>query len=253
MMSNRKRLQLSILGGYVLLMTLLTGCGSSDDIEPPAALPWTVDETQIPSLVYPPESTPAIFEVNLVRYTYSSTITYEPDNSTFVEKGDFDITEYHNGFIPGEYTGYVVGPDISTNYYRFIGEFSITGARTTTGVITIEQGSISMYIDLTPDNSSRDKDVLIGSAEHLFSGGAGATENPDAIGSFEAVYDDFKLTPEGRSYWRAPQPFYVNLDFYGDVLTSERDEDNPNIYNTTGAGGAYFPSSLPEPTTSNQG
>jgi hypothetical protein len=140
---------------------------------------------------------------------------------------------------------------MSSNYYRLIGDFRITGPGTTTGA-TIEEGAINLYIDLTLANSSRDKDVLIGSAIHLFSGGAGATDNPDAIGSFEAVYDDFELTLEGGNYWKAPQPFYVNLDFYSDVLTSAQNPDDPNSYDTTGAGGAYFPASVPQPGTSNQ-
>jgi hypothetical protein len=143
-----------------------------------------------------------------------------------------------------------VSSAMSAGYYHLIGDFRITGPVTPTGA-TIEEGTINLYIDLTPDNSSRDKDVLIGSAVHLFSGGAGAPDNPDAIGSFEAVYDDFKLTSEGTVYWKAPQPFYLNFDFYGDVLTSDQNPDDPNSYDTTGAGGAYFPASVPDSETSN--
>ncbi|MFO7601212.1 MAG: hypothetical protein R6X27_15610 [Candidatus Desulfacyla sp.] len=245
MMSSLGKLEITILVGYALLLMLLIGCGSDEKTETPAALPWIVDETKVSSVVYPPESTPVVFLANLMRYTYYSRITYDRETSTFVEQGEFDITEYRNGFVPGGNPGYVVSSAMSAGYYHLIGDFRITGPVTPTGA-TIEEGTINLYIDLTPDNSSRDKDVLIGSAVHLFSGGAGAPDNPDAIGSFEAVYDDFKLTSEGTDYCKAPQPFYVNLDFYGDVLTSEPDPDDPNSYDTTGAGGAYFPASVPD-------
>jgi hypothetical protein len=250
MISSPKILKLIVLVGYSILMVLLTGCGSDEKTGTPAALPWIVDETKVSSVVYPPESTPVVFLANLMRYTYYSRITYDRGTSTFFEQGEFDITEYRNGFVPGESPGYVVSSAMSAGYYHLIGGFRITGPVTPTGA-TIEEGTINLYIDLTPDNSSRDKDVLIGSAVHLFSGGAGAPDNPDAIGSFEAVYDDFKLTSEGTVYWKAPQPFYLNFDFYGDVLTSDQNPDDPNSYDTTGAGGAYFPASVPDSETSN--
>jgi len=39
MISSPKILEMAILAGYVLLMTLFTGCGSDENAEPPAALP----------------------------------------------------------------------------------------------------------------------------------------------------------------------------------------------------------------------
>jgi len=43
-----------------------------------------------------------------------------------------------------------------------------------------------------------------------------------------------------------PQPFYLNLDFYGDVLTSDQNPDDPDSYDTTGAGSVVFPASIRE-------
>ncbi|MFH1134679.1 MAG: hypothetical protein V1816_01190 [Pseudomonadota bacterium] len=228
----------------IAILILILGMSGSVHAGSTIASPWTVDETvDFLNELYPPWFTPVAFEANLMSCTYYSKITHDPINSTFVENGEFDITEYRRGFIPGEDDGAGVGSAMSDNYYHLIGDFRVTGPVTKAGV-SIEQGAINLYLDLTPDNSSRDKDILIGSARHLVSGGVGASENPDAIGSYEDVYDDFTLTAEGRGYWKYLPSLVMNLSFHGDILTSVKDPDDPNSNDTTGAGGVHFPEAV---------
>jgi hypothetical protein len=225
----------------LLLPMLLTGCGS-DSLSAPLSAPapsWTVDESQVPEVVYPPAFTPKAFEVNQMYYSYYSTITYDQSASSFEEKGEFDITEYRTGFVPKGFEGYALGSGLNPGYYGLIGDFSIIG-KVTAGGAAIESGVIHFYLDLTPEDCIRNKDILIGSSSTLDSGEAGSSGNPNALGSYNAVYADFKLTDQGAMYWKAPQPFYAHLGFYGDVLTSIRTSTNPNVFETTGAGGAYF-------------
>jgi len=232
-------LNLNLLGKtfvvlFVAAFMFMLGCGTDD---PPGL--WTVDERNAPSVVFPPGASPSVLESNLLRYTYVSRITYNWQTATFLEQGEFDVTDYHNGFIPGANKGDRVVSAMSDGHYQMIGDFLITGRVDPDGAM-IENGSIHLYLDLTPANGSRNKDILIGSADHLLSGGAGAPEDPNALGSYDAIYDDYMLTEEGKSYWTAPQPFYVNMDFFGDVLTSTPVPGAPNVYDTTGVGGAYF-------------
>jgi hypothetical protein len=234
------KLHQTLPAGLCLLLMLLTGCGS-DSLSAPVSIPapsWTVDESQVP-VVYPPAFTPKAFEVNQMYYSYYSTITYDQTASSFEEKGEFDITEYRTGFVPKGFEGYALGSGLNPGYYALIGDFSITGKVTADGAV-IENGVIHFYIDLTPKNCARNKDILVGSSSTLYSGGAGSSSNPNALGSYDAVYTDFKLTDQGTMYWKAPQSFYTHLDFYGNVLTSIRTGENPNVFETTGAGGAYF-------------
>lgn len=50
---------------------------------------------------------------------------------------------------------------------------------------------------------------------------------------FEAVYDNFTLNaPDGNRYWIDPQPFYMNVDFSGQVLTSN--QVGTGTYNISG-------------------
>ncbi len=235
------KLHQTLPAGLCLLLMLLAGCGS-DSLSAPVSVPapsWTVDESQVPSVVYPPAFTPQAFEVNQMYYSYYSTITYDQTVSSFEEKGEFDIMEYRTGFVPKGFGGYALGSGLNPGYYALIGDFSITG-KVTAGGAVIENGVIHFYIDSTPEDAVRNKDILIGSSSTLLSGSAGSSTNPNALGSYDAVYADFKLTDQGEKYWKEPQPFYTNLDFYGNVLTSIRTGENPNVFETTGAGGAYF-------------
>ncbi len=244
MMLRVDSLNKTLLTGCCLVM-LLTGCGS-DSESTPVALPaptWTVDESQAASVVYPPAFTPGSFEVNQMYYSYYSTITYDQSASSFEEKGEFDITEYRTGFIPKGFEGYVWGSGLNPGYYGLIGDFSIVG-KVTAGGAAIESGVIHFYLDLTPKDCVRNKDLLVGSSSTLYSGGAGASGNPNALGSYDAIYSSFILTDAGAKYWKLPRPFYTYLDFYGNVLTSVKIGSNPNVYATTGAGGAYFLSAV---------
>ncbi len=177
-------------------------------------------------------------------YRYYSTITHDQTASRFEEKGEFDITEYRTGFVPKGFEGYALGSGLTPGYYTLIGDFSISG-RITAGGAAIENGVIHFYIDLTPEDSVRNKEILIGSSSSLVSGGAGSSANPNALGSYDAIYTDFQMTGQGANYWKVPQQFYAHLDFYGNVLTSIQTDKNPNIYATTGSGGAYFVKELP--------
>ncbi len=232
-----------IIMNFVFFVVFLTGCGSDDDSDL-QALSWTVNESQVSTFGKERISKSESFQANLILYTYTSRITYDKSNSSFIERGEFDMTEYRNHFIPEINNGYRVPSLMDSGSYRFIGDFSITGKVSPSGAI-IDEGTINLYLDLTPHNASRNKDILIGSAANLLSGGAGTPQDPNALGSFEAVYDDFTLTAEGQRYWNSPHPFYLNLDFFGDVLTSTVSPDGPNSYDTTGRGGAYFPSFCP--------
>lgn len=241
MRTHWRGIRLIVAAGCAVLLSLVPGCGGDGDTGAPT---WLVDETRAPAIDYPPSFTPGVLKTNLIRYTYYSRITYNFRASTFLEQGEFDVTDYYRGFAPDEEEGVVVPSAMSSGHYRLIGDFSITG-RLAAGQAIIEQGTINFYIDRTPADGSRDKDVLIGTARHLFSGGAGSADDPDAIGGFDAVYDDFALTAEGADYWNAPRPFYSDLDFFGNVLTAELAAEtlDSKLFDTTGAGGAYFPPS----------
>lgn len=209
------------------------------------ASPWTVDESLAPLIgLYPPTFIPQPIAADNMTYGYASRITLSNGRTRFHELGYFDMRDFYTGFIPGVQPGTAVPSGMSSGYYRLRGEFEISGPITAAGVM-IETGVASFYIDLTPNNSSWDRDILLGSAAHLASGSAGGTTGDDFIGNFDALYDDFTLTADGQAYFNSPQPFSSNLYFSG-LIHSWTPGDLLETYDTLGVGIAYV--SVPEPT-----
>lgn len=213
-----------------------------------AFLPFTVNEGGIPGT---PTNT---FVAGKLTGLYTEQLSIAADNSIKFDGiadwsgfGDTNGSGISGVFLnsPETFGGYRL-------YAIFSGEGQFNSANQT---FTITNQSFEIWADSNSDtaksfvgsggdgiNISGDSDdILIGTASNL-TVGWGIAGTP---GAFDAIWDDFSLTADGKLYFTSPDPFYVVVEANGDF-----DQDtfmSGGNFEVTGDLSAAF--KVPEPST----
>lgn len=229
-------------------------------------LPFKVNEVGVPGIVIPVSKTADSFD-----FSYRAKITQQNDGSglgglldgdAFAESGFLEVSSFKNG---GSTVGLALNGSVPAfGSYGMYGIFTLTGGATVAGggiTANFTGGSLSLFIDPDQDTTKtlgangnsatilggNGEDMLIGSA-NITSGGNAHLFAGLANGDFEIVFSNWALSPFGSTYFSAPSPFHMRVNFNGNTTTVAPPGSVTAPFTSTadGSGNAFF--GIPEPT-----
>jgi len=222
--------------------------------------PFTIDPQVLAALNPGGGAYPASAVVDRADGNYSERIIFTGPNS-FTTTAFMGFTGYDLAGLPVD--GSTVTGLNQGNGYNLYALFSASGTFSTSGTVTTftsTSGSAQLLVDprnaLTTFDASNSAtfgnrtnfadDQVLANTTLLFGSGTSDTTKPAQSGSFGLVFDPTTLTALGKTYFIAPNPFYIVADLNGvfDPLT---------IGVTTvasGSGNLFFsPEVVPEPAS----
>jgi hypothetical protein len=222
--------------------------------------PFTIDPQVLAALNPGGGAYPASTVVDRADGNYSEQITFTGPNS-FSTTAFMGFTGYDLAGLPVDgstKTGLAQG-----NGYNMYALFNATGTFSTSGTITTfvsTSGSAQLLVDprngITTFDASNTgtfgtrtnfaDDQVLANATLLFGSGHFDQSTPAQSGSFGLVFDPTVLTALGKTYFIAPNPFYITADLNGvfDPLTLGIQTVD------SGSGNLFFaPEVVPEPAS----
>lgn len=230
-------------------------------------LPFTLDEVGVTGIAVPQVTIADSFD-----FSYSAKITQANDGSgpggvldgdAFDESGFLEVSSFKNGSTTSALA--LNSPAIFGGYGMY-GIFTLAGGATFDGTgitANFTGGSLSLYIDPDQDTTKTlgvngmSATILGGNVEDQFVGSASLTDGGNAHlfaglanGDFEVVFSDWTLSPFGSTYFSAPSPFHMRVNFNGNTttVTPPGSVIAPFTSTADGSGNAFFNNNVPEPT-----
>ena len=231
------------------------------------AVPFTVSEGAVPG------SFVNTFEASHFNFDYDAKGLQLKVNPTFAGPGDLftdiGVAKISDYFTPSGIGHAVVPSQINglpfAGGYAIYATFEIHGESEPGGSATeihglFSDGTIKIFIDpgqdttFTADGSAvaalGTADLLIGTGSLLT--GESFVRASLATGDFEGIFA-FGLTLFGGTYWSAPVPFHILLNFNGNTTTLSGDVlctgSQPCVSFAGGAGEGFFSQNVPEPAS----
>jgi|JI102314A1RNA_FD_contig_31_9229584_length_870_multi_22_in_0_out_0_1 hypothetical protein len=228
-------------------------------------LPFTVSESSVPGILLASTEVVDSFD-----FSYRAKITQANDGSgiggvldgdAFSESGYLEVSSFKNG---GSTAGLSLNGNNLLGGYGIYGIFTLTGGATFNGqgiTANFTGGSLALYIDPDRDTTKtlgangNSATILGGNGEDMLIGSAGITSGGNAHlfaglanGDFEIVFSDWALSPFGSTYFSAPSPFHMRVNFDGNTTTVTPPGSVVAPFTSTadGSGNAFF-GEVPEP------